>query len=130
MGITKICFKTDCSIQAHRNNRGQFRNIIADGIYVLSAPGEHALVFNDPIGELSLMDDHADGILSTIEFIPAKWTTRFNSLRQASTKKEFDELEALRLKAKSMQTPGKRVSKSTLSSFKDTNAFSDLLEGE
>jgi hypothetical protein len=128
VGSTKICFKTDCSIQAHRNNGGQFRNIIADGIYVLSGSRERA--FNEPIGELSLMDYHADRILSTIESIPAKWTTLFNSLTQASSKREAEELEALRLKAKSMQTPGKRVSNSTFSSFKDTNAFSDLLEGE
>ena len=47
-----------------------------------------------------------------------------------STRAEVVEMEALRLNAKRMQTPRKRASWSSLSSFKDANAYDELLEGE
>ena len=103
---------------------------IASGIYVIAGDRNLARVYTNPIGDLSLMEDHMDRILSTIDSTPANWTTRLNSLRQATTSDEAVEMEALKKNAKRLQTPGKSVSGSNLSSFKDANAFSELLDGE
>ena len=129
VGKSKICFKTDCSVQS-QIDKGQFSTHIASGIYVIAGDRNLARVYTNPIGDLSLMEDHMDRILSTIDSTPANWTTRLNSLRQATTSDEAVEMEALKKNAKRLQTPGKSVSGSNLSSFKDANAFSELLDGE
>ena len=77
------------------------------------------------------MEHHRDTIFSTSDSTPVNWTARFNSLRQATTtSKEAVEMEALKANAKRLQSPGKRSSRRTnLSSFKDANSFSVLLDG-
>jgi hypothetical protein len=130
VGQAKIFFNTECLVQSHVDNGGQFSTNIANGIYVIAGRRDRALVYKNPIGDFSLMDDHGDVILSTIDSIPANWTPRFYSLRQATTSDEAVEREALRANAKRMQTPGKRASRSSLSSFRDANTFSALLDGE
>ena len=36
VGKSKICFKTDCLVQSHMDNKGQFSTHIASGIYVIA----------------------------------------------------------------------------------------------
>ena len=77
------------------------------------------------------MEHHRDTIFSTSDSTPVNWTARFNSLRQATTSEEAVEMEALKgANAMRLQTPGKRSSRTNLSSFKDANTFSVLLDGE
>ena len=131
VGKSKICFKTDCLVQSHMDNKGQFSTHIASGIYVIAGDRRNAHVYAKPIEDLSLMEHHRDTILSTIDSTPVNWTPRFNSLRQATTSEEAVEMEALKgANAMRLQTPGKRSSRRTnLSSFKDANSFSVLLDG-
>ena len=77
------------------------------------------------------MEHHRDTIFSTSDSTPVNWTARFNSLRQATTSEEAVEMEALKgANAMRLQTPGKRSSRTNLSSFKDANTFSVLPDGE
>ena len=112
------------------DNKGQFSTHIASGIYVIAGDRRNAHVYAKPIEDLSLMEHHRDTIFSTSDSTLVNWTARFNSLRQATTSDEAVEMEALKKNAKRLQTPGKSVSGSNLSSFKDANAFSELLDGE
>ena len=104
----KRCFRTGCAVQSHVESRRLPGFHVDEGIYVRTGPGKD-VVYEDPVGELSLLANHQSEILTVDDCTPALWNTRFNTWRNsdgpAEAKLVFDTVK----KAKAMQTPKKRA---------------------
>ena len=89
-----------------KSHKSQNNPPVPAGIYVRSATPSS--VFQEPVGDVALMQTHAAVILETLEPSAGKWLLLFNTLHHTASTAEANHVRETVLKAKSAQTPQKR----------------------
>jgi hypothetical protein len=104
----KLCFRVGCGVASHEDARITPGFNLPPGIYVKTG-WEKDTVYNDPVGDLSLLEKHKDEILETsVDFNPANWTTRFNTWENTCDPSDAQRVFSTIRAAKASQTPKKR----------------------
>ena len=88
IGKDKVCLEdTSCSVSAHATNKAQN---IRPGIYI-AAPTtnrSHFVAFKEPVGDLSLLEEYGDYIMTNLSTTVAVWTKIFEVLGEADSFQE------------------------------------------
>ncbi len=107
-----VCFKEacNCSIASHSKARNsEVLNVFAPGIYVRASGTD--TVYLDPVGDISLLENHQSAILDTVQSEVSAWPILFNDWALATdsgeAKKNRVDVEA----ARAVQTPAPRKSR-------------------
>ena len=101
-----------CTTESHAKQRiKEGAQFFKAGIYVRKASAsnsESIQAFGDPIGDILLLQNHEEAIVSCLERKPSEWSTLFNDWARSSSQLEHEELRDLKAKARAIQTPAKR----------------------